>query len=62
MDNDGETTYETSTFMCFNLKIQLYLCLLVNETNNPQHFDVVDRYQLLMMDKTISDSAEPRLE
>ena len=34
MDDDGETTYETLTFLGFNLKIHLYLCLLVNETKN----------------------------
>ena len=30
---------KTPTFPCFNLKIHLYLCLLVNETKNPQHLD-----------------------
>ena len=39
MDDDGETAYETPMFLCFNLKIHLYLCLLVNETKNPQHLD-----------------------
>ena len=39
MDDDGETTYETAMFLCFNLKIHRYLCLLVNETKNPQHLD-----------------------
>ena len=39
MDDDGETTYETPMSLCFNLKIHIYLCLLVNETKNPQHFD-----------------------
>ena len=24
---------------CFNIKIHIYLCLLVNETKNPQHLD-----------------------
>ena len=47
MDDDGETTYETPMFLCFNIKIQFYL---------------VDRYLRLMGDKTIPDSAEPRLE
>ena len=60
MDDDGETTYETPTFMCFNLRIHLSLCLLVNETNNPQHLDVVDGYLRLVEDKTIPDSAKPR--
>ena len=35
MDDDGETTYETPMLLCFNLKMHLYLCLLVNETKNP---------------------------
>ena len=51
MDDDGETTYETPMFLCIDLKIHLYLCLIV-----------VDRYLRLMGDNTISDSAEPRLE
>ena len=36
---DNETTYKTVMSLCFNLKIRLYLCLLVNETKNPQHLD-----------------------
>ena len=36
MDDDGETTYETQMFPCFNIKTHLYLCLVVNETKNPQ--------------------------
>ena len=39
MDDDGETTYETPMFLCFNIKIHLYLYLLMNETKNPQHID-----------------------
>ena len=46
MDDDDETTYETPTFLCFNLKIQLYLCSLVNETKNLPHQGVVDSYIL----------------
>ena len=34
----------------------------MKETKNPQHLDVVDRYLGFMGDKTIPDSAEPRLE
>ena len=34
MDDDVETTHETPMFLCFNLKIHVYLCLLVNETKN----------------------------
>ena len=57
MDDTCETTYETAMFLCFNLRIHLYLWLLVNETKNPQ-----DRYLWHMGDKIIPDSAEPRLE
>ena len=39
MDDNGEAAYETPTFLCFNLKIHIFLCLLVNETKNPQHLD-----------------------
>ena len=39
MDDDGETAYETPMFLCLNIKIHFYLCLLVNETKNPQHLD-----------------------
>ena len=39
MDDDGETIYETPMLLRFNLKIHRYLCLLVNETKNPQHID-----------------------
>ena len=31
MDDDGETTYEMPMFLYFNIKINLYLCLLVNK-------------------------------
>ena len=37
MDDDGETAYETLMFLRFNLKIHIYLCLLVNEIKNLQH-------------------------
>ena len=59
MDGDGKTTYETLTFLCFNLKIHLYLWTRQRIHNI---LIVVDRYLLLMGDKTIPDSAEPRLE
>ena len=50
-------------FLCFNLKIHLYLCILVNETKNPQHLDCGRSIPAKRMgDKTIPDSAEPRLE
>ena len=58
MDGDGETTYETPMFPCFNFKINLWW------TRQRIHntLIVVDRYLRLMGDKTIPDSAEPRLE
>ena len=36
--------------------------LTVDDYKNPLHLDVVDRYLRLMGDKTIPDSAEPRLQ
>ena len=59
LNDDGETTYETPTFLCFNLKIYLYLWTRQRIHNT---LIVVDRYLRLMGDKTIPDSAEPRLE
>ena len=38
MDDDGETTYETPMFLCFNLKYTFFF-IMVNETQNPQHLD-----------------------
>ena len=62
MDDDGVTTYEMSMFLCFNIKIHHYLCLLVNETKNPQHLDCSRSIPATHGDKTIPDSAELRLE
>ena len=39
MYDDSETTYETPIFPCLNITIHIYLCLMVNETKNPQHLD-----------------------
>ena len=39
MDDEDETTYETPMFLCFDIKMDLYLCLLVNDSKNPQHLD-----------------------
>ena len=63
MEDDDETTYETVMFLCFNLKIHLYICVYW-WTRHRIHNNliVVDRYLRLMGDKTIPDSAEPRLE
>ena len=62
MDDDGETTDETPMFLCFNIEIQLYLYLMMNETNNPQHLDCRRSIPATHGEKTIPDSAEPRLE
>ena len=62
MDDDGETTYETPMFMCFNIKIHLYLCFWLTRHRIHKILIVVDRYLRRMVDKTIPDSAEPRLE
>ena len=62
MDDDGDTTYETPMFLYFNVKIHLYLCLLVNETKNLQHLDCGRSNTAMHGDKTIQDSAEPRFE
>ena len=62
MDNNGETIYKTPMFLYFNIKMHLYLCLLVNETKNPQHLDCGRSIPGTHGDKTIPDSAEPRLE
>ena len=62
MDDCDETTYEKPMFLCFNLKIHHYWCLLVNETKNPQHLVCVRSMPATHGDKTIPDSAEPRLE
>ena len=62
MNDDGETTYETLMFLCFNRKYT-FICIYwwtrqrINNT-----LIVVERYLRLMVDKTIPDSAEPRLE
>ena len=58
MDDDGETPM----FLCFDLKILFYLCLLVKRQRIHNTLTVVNRYLRLMGDKTIPDSAEPRLE
>ena len=60
MDDAGETAYETTMFSCFNLKIHLYLCLLVNETKIPQHIDC--GRSIPATNGGENDSAEPRLE
>ena len=62
MDDDGETTYETPMFLCFNIEIHFYLCYWWTRQRIHNTLIAVDRYLRLMGDKTIPDSAEPRLE
>ena len=62
MDDDGETTYEMPMFLCFNLKIHLFCVYSWTRQRIHNTLIVVDRYLRLMGDKTIPDSAEPRLE
>ena len=62
MDDDGETTYETPMFLCLTLKY-MYICVYWWTRQRIHNtLIVVDRYLRLMGDKTIPDSAEPRLE
>ena len=62
MDDDGETTSEMPMFLCFNLKIHLFCVYSRTRQRIHNTLIVVDRYLRLMGDKTIPDSAEPRLE
>ena len=62
MDDDGETTYETAIFLCFNLKYTFIRVFWWTRQRIHNTLIVVDRYLRLMGDKTIPDSAEPRLE
>ena len=65
MDDDDETTYETAMFLCFNLKYNFICVYWWTRQRIHNTLIVVDRYLrpiMLMGDKTISDSAEPRLE
>ena len=47
MDDDDETTYETTTFPCFNFKIHIHIHI--------HALIMVDQYMRLMGDKTIPD-------
>ena len=62
MDDDGETTYDTPMFLCFNLKTHFICVYWWTKPRIHNSLIVVDRYLRLMGDKTIPDSAEPRLE
>ena len=57
MDDDGETTYETPMFLCFNLKMHLYLRQGIHNT-----LIAVDQYLWLMGNKMIPDSIANILE
>ena len=56
------TTYETPMFLCFNLKITFICVYWWKRQRIHNTLIVVDWYLRLMGDKTIPDSAEPRLE
>ena len=62
MDDDNETTYETGMFLYFILKIHLICVYWWSRQRIHNTLIVVDQYLRLMGDKTIPDSAEPRLE
>ena len=62
MGDDGETTYETPTFLCLTLKYTFICVYWWTRQRIHNTLIAVDRYLRLMRDKTIPDSAEPRLE
>ena len=62
LDDDGETPYETLTFLCLTLKYTFICVYWWTRQRIHNTLIVVDRYLQLMGDKTIPDSAEPRLE
>ena len=62
MDDDGETTYETPMFLCFDLKYTFICVYWWTRQRIHNTLIVVGRYLRLMGDKTIPDTAGPRLE
>ena len=62
MDDDGEATYKTPMFMCFNIDIHFIFVYWWTRQRIHNTLIVLDRYLRLMGDKTIPNSAEPRLE
>ena len=62
MDDDDETTYETEIFLCLTLKYTFIGVYWWTRQRIHNTLIVVDRYLRRMGDKTIPDSAEPRLE
>ena len=62
LDDDGEATYETLTFLCLNLKITFICVYWWTRQRIDNTLIVVNRYLQLMGDKTIPDSLELCLE
>ena len=62
MDDDGETTYETPMFLCFNIEMHFICVYWWTRQRIHNTLIVLDRYLRLMGDKAIPDSAEPRLD
>ena len=62
MDDDYEASYETPMFPCLTIKYTFIYVYLWTRQRIYNTLIVVDPYLLLMGDKTIPDSAEPRLE
>ena len=62
MDDDDEPIYETAMFLCFNLKYTFNCVYWWTRQRIHDTLIVIDRYLRVMGDKTIPDSAEPRLE
>ena len=63
MDDDGETTYETPKCACVLTLKYTFICVYWwTRQKTINTLIVVDQYLRLMGDKTIPDSAEPRLE
>ena len=62
MDDDGETTYETTRFLCVALKYTFSCVYWWTRQRIHNNLIVVDRYLRLMGDEEISDSMEPLFE
>ena len=62
MDDDDVRTYETEIFLCLTLKYTFICVYWWTRQRLHNTLIVVDRYLRRMGDKTIPDSAEPRLE
>ena len=62
MEDDGETTYKCRCSCVLTLKYTFICVYWWTRQRIHNTLIVVDRYLRLMGDKTIPDSAEPRLE